>query len=793
MASNGNNSPRKPSNGIWQMVLGSLLFIAVIALILYYTVFLPNQTPSADRAHTFNDSQLVMHDEDGNGIPDKDSNGHSVEGSFADFLYTADVKTLQVIQSNQSDNIYYVQGTYADGTTVRSYVGQISKNSYELIDNYIVRERKDSQGNAYYDTTRYLFSIESTNSFLSWLPTIIYVLMIVVFFYFLFRMLRSSAGGQSQIMSFNKSRATRVTASKVRFSDVAGCDEAKDELRDVVGYFHNVDKYTKMGAKLPHGILLVGPPGTGKTLLAKAVAGEASVPFFSISGSDFVEMYVGVGAGRVRDMFNTAKKNAPCLIFIDEIDAVGRQRGAGLGGGNDEREQTLNQLLVEMDGFESNSGIMVMAATNREDVLDPALLRPGRFDLTITVDLPDKAGREAILKVHARNKPMAKDVDFASVAARTVGFSGADLAEVLNDAAILAVRNHEDAITMPDIDESIDRRIAGPAKKTHMDPSDKKQVAFHEAGHAIIGLTLPDADKVQAVSIIPRGRTGGHTLMAPDRDRFLYTKKMLLARITGYLGGRVSEEVFFGDVSTGASDDFQKATQIARSMVTEYGMSTLGPVQYENPNQDVFLGRDYNSQRNYSAQVGYEIDKAERAIIEECYQDAKRIITERRDDVTLIANALIEKETINAAEIKYLLEHRELPHYENHVDKTEAADPFQGYQPKNPHSITLIPEYHEFYREVDDLLAHGFEHIVLVMAAPDGNPLPVEAFFEKVRETFSDPKVGILCFDADRLKGISSAPALIGQHLEKYSGKNVLLVTCDSASVDAIQDKVQSL
>ncbi|MCQ2795202.1 MAG: ATP-dependent zinc metalloprotease FtsH [Bacilli bacterium] len=498
----------------------------------------------------------------------------------------------------------------------------------------------------------------------AWGPTIIMLIITILVAFFLFRGLSRSIGNtNAKALSFNQSRARRVDQSKVRFKDVAGCDEEKAEMEEVVQYLKEPGKFSKLGAKLPKGILLVGPPGTGKTLLAKAVAGEAGVPFYSISGSDFVEMFVGVGAGRVRDMFAKAKQTAPCLIFIDEIDAVGRQRGAGLGGGNDEREQTLNQLLVEMDGFEDNSGIIVIAATNRDDVLDPALLRAGRFDRQITVSLPDKKGREAIFKVHSANKKIDPSVDFSALAKRTVGFSGADIENIMNEAAILAVRENREIVTTKDIDEAIDRRIAGPAKKSRsMTERERKTVAFHEAGHAIIGLTLPDSDKVQKITIIPRGQTGGHVLMTPENDRFILTKKELFARIVGYLGGRSSEEIFFKDISTGAHNDIEVATRIARLMVTEYGMSKLGPIQYEKDTGSVFLGRDYtNSQKNFSAQVALEIDKAVREIIDEAHEEAKKIITKRKADVTLIANTLLEHESITAEQIDYLLKNKKLP------------------------------------------------------------------------------------------------------------------------------------
>ena len=496
-----------------------------------------------------------------------------------------------------------------------------------------------------------------------WGPTIIMVGGSALLLLFLFSRMSSTVNSSNrQAMDFNRSRARRVNTSKIKFDDVAGADEEKNEMKELVDYLKEPKKFTKFGAKLPKGVLLVGPPGCGKTLLAKAVAGEAGVPFFSISGSDFVEMFVGVGAGRVRDMFRIAKENAPCLVFIDEIDAVGRQRGAGLGGGNDEREQTLNQLLVEMDGFNDNAGIIVIAATNRDDVLDPALLRAGRFDRKITVSLPDKKGREAIFKVHARNKILDDEVNFENLSKRTVGFSGADIENIMNEAAILAIRANRDKITVDDIDEAIDRRVAGPAKSSRsLTPHEKEMIAYHESGHAIIGLRYPHSDKVQKITIIPRGNTGGHVRSTPEDDRFTNSKKELIARIVGLMGGRASEEIFCEDISNGASSDIEVATAIARAMVTEWGMSDLGPIQYERNTGSVFLGRDYtNTQKNFSVDTATKIDNEIRKIIDFAHEEALRVIKENKDDVILLAKTLIDHEQITGEEIDYLMANRHL-------------------------------------------------------------------------------------------------------------------------------------
>lgn len=492
--------------------------------------------------------------------------------------------------------------------------------------------------------------------------TLVQIVPFLLFGAFAFFLLtRMNSGNNNKAFEFGKTRARLEGNIKVRFEDVAGCDEEKEEMAELIEYLKNPKRFARMGARIPKGVLLVGAPGTGKTLLAKAVAGEADVPFYSISGSDFVEMFVGVGASRVRDMFKKAQQTAPCIIFIDEIDAVGRQRGTGLGGGHDEREQTLNQLLVEMDGITDNSGVVIVAATNRPDVLDPALLRPGRFDRQITVSLPDRKGRTAILKVHARNKKLADDTDLDALAKRTPGFSGADLENVLNEAAILAVRENDTLIRMHHLDEAIDRVIMGPAKKsrTYTD-KERRLVAIHETGHAIIGLMLEDADMVQKVTIIPRGNAGGYNLMTPREERMMMTKTDLSAKITGLLGGRVAEEVLLKEISTGAFNDIERATSIARDMVMVYGMSHLGPIQYERSGGNVFLGRDYNAQRNYSGEIAFEIDKEVRRIIDESYEAAKKIIIENMDLLNRITEALLEYDTLTNEQIMLIYDGKQL-------------------------------------------------------------------------------------------------------------------------------------
>ena len=567
--------------------------------------------------------------------------------SYTELNKLLDSQVIREADLTVDDNIVSIVGTYEENGVVKTFRSDVAKTDLSVDD--LISKLNDSNASVV---------IEDANQSSLVLTLVSSILPIVIFAGLGMLMISKmgSINGNNKAFEFSKSRARKEENVRIRFSDVAGCDEEKEEMAEIIEYLKTPKKFAAMGARIPKGILMVGSPGTGKTLLAKAVAGEANVPFYSISGSDFVEMFVGVGASRVRDMFKQAKATAPCMIFIDEIDAVGRQRGAGMGGGHDEREQTLNQMLVEMDGMSDNSGVVVIAATNRPDVLDPALLRPGRFDRQITVSLPDLKGREAILKVHARNKKIAKDVDLEALARRTPGFSGADLENVLNEAAILSVREKKTVIDTPQIDEAIDRVMMGPAKKSRTyDEHTKKLVAYHEAGHAIVGLNLPDGAIVQKVTIIPRGNAGGYNLITPRKEKILNSKKELVDTITSYMGGRAAEEIFFDDITTGASNDIQQATRIAKDMVTTYGMSDLGPVQYNSDNSTVFLGRDYNSPANASSQVAYEIDIEVRKIIDSCHELAKKIINEHKDDLIKIAEALIAQETITAEEIEKVL------------------------------------------------------------------------------------------------------------------------------------------
>ena len=583
----------------------------------------------------------------------------NMQGSTVNELTTGELMTeLQennvteiAITPKSDESIYYVEGKLEGYRETESFTARVVGSE---LDNVLALIEENNIED--YDTN----ADPGSSPFLYILVNVLPLVLLVVVMYFLFMKLANS---NKSSMDFGRSKARLSNENdKKNFKDVAGLKEEKEEVAELIDFLKNPKKFEKLGARIPKGVLLVGPPGTGKTLLAKAIAGEANVPFFFISGSDFVELFVGVGASRVRDMFKEAKRNAPCIIFIDEIDAVGRQRGTGLGGGHDEREQTLNQLLTEMDGFGENEGIIIIAATNRPDVLDPALLRPGRFDRQVTVSLPDANEREAILKVHAKNKILDKSVNLANLSLRTPGFSGADLENLLNEAALLAVRRNKNAITMDEIDEATDRVLLGPAKTTRkITDKEKKLVSLHEAGHAVIGLKLEDAQEVHKITIIPRGMAGGYTMMLPKEEKIaVHTKDELLAQITGLLGGRVSEEMFLDEISTGASDDIKRATKIARSMVTEYGMSDLGPVQYEEKSEGVFLGRDYTKAKNFSDQVALEIDKETRKIIEECYEKAKKIIADNKDLIFKLSDALMKYETITKEQIESIVKYGEI-------------------------------------------------------------------------------------------------------------------------------------
>ena len=641
------NQPQKPVRRFdWKFLLITMLAIIGITLLIRY-LMQPNP-----KTITFTELVVAINDTE-NPI---------------------DSATMAAQPASGSNNasLYVVTGKFKDG---KSFTANITVENYNLLTtggDIIISINADGTKDVVSipATSIRLYKLE-TNIFLSLIINLLPYVIMIGFFIFLFR-----SQGNGKAFDFGKSTARLSRGKSVTFADVAGCDEEKEELVEIIDFLKNPRKYSEIGARIPKGVLLVGPPGTGKTLLAKAVAGEANVPFFSISGSDFVEMFVGVGASRVRDMFKTAKEHAPCIIFIDEIDAVGRQRGAGMGGGHDEREQTLNQLLVEMDGFTGNLGIIVMAATNRPDVLDPALLRPGRFDRQITISNPDVTGRLAILKVHARNKHIDSSVKLEEIAQRTLNFSGADIENLLNEAALLAARNNRKVIVTADIDEAIDRVMMGPAKKSKKyTEKERRLVAFHESGHAVIGLRLKNASVVQKVTIIPRGQAGGYNLMMPKEETYFSTKSELLEGITGLLGGRVAEELIFQDVTTGAHNDFQKATRIARAMVTEYGMSSLGPVQYEQQSGDVFLGRDYLKEKNFSDQVALEIDKETRLIIEECYAKAKKVISDNLDLLKNIAEYLLKVETLTKSDIDEIESTGHLKRYDDMIAaKTEHED-----------------------------------------------------------------------------------------------------------------------
>ncbi len=563
--------------------------------------------------------------------------------------------SLESMLASKQVEAIYIEGNYS------AKIKKVGEKGYAYFVNISSRTQfkedldslRKADGTGLLDGVTVAFDDPSSGSLISSIvvPLILYAALFVVFMI----VLRKSAGANSQAMNFGKTKANQVRDIKVRFNDVAGAEEEKQELQEIVDFLKHPKKYTDIGARIPRGVLLVGPPGTGKTLFAKAVAGEANVPFFSISGSDFVEMFVGVGASRVRDLFEQAQKNMPCIIFIDEIDAVGRQRGAGLGGGNDEREQTLNQLLVQMDGFEASSSIIVMAATNRADILDPALMRPGRFDRQIYVNVPDVKGREEIFKVHARNKPLASDINFKSLARLTAGFTGADIENILNESAILAARDDRKIITMKDISEAVNKVMAGPAKKSRLvTESDKRITAYHESGHAIVAKLMKHCDNVHEVSIIPRGMAAGYTITLPENDDNHMTKGKLLDDIAMMLGGRAAEELVIHDVSTGASNDIQRASQLARKMVTEWGMSDSIGNMYLGSSEEVFLGRDYQTHLNYSEEVAAKIDEEVKSIIDAQYQVALNILKENRSVMDAMVKALYEKETIYEDEIDAL-------------------------------------------------------------------------------------------------------------------------------------------
>ena len=630
----------KKNNGMMKNALYYVLVILAMVMVVYF-IFGNNGQRSSDIEYSKFTEQLQagkikeFEVQPANGV-------YKITGEYKEQQTVANSGGLAILGSTDTTTTHFTTIILPNDTTL-SQVTELAK------ENKVATTVKEESSSGVW-----------VSLLLSFLPIVI----IIFFFYMMMGQQGGGGGGGGRVMNFGKSKAKEADkkANRVRFSDVAGAEEEKQELVEVVEFLKDPRRFVELGARIPAGVLLEGPPGTGKTLLAKAIAGEAGVPFFSISGSDFVEMFVGVGASRVRDLFEDAKKNAPCIVFIDEIDAVARRRGAGMGGGHDEREQTLNQLLVEMDGFDGNEGVIVIAATNRSDVLDPALLRPGRFDRQILVGRPDVKGREAILRVHARNKPMADDVDLKVVAQQTPGFAGADLENVLNEAALVAARRNKKKIDASDIDEAEDRVIAGPAKKDRViSKKEREMVAYHEAGHTIVGLVLSRARVVHKVTIIPRGRAGGYMIALPKEDQFLMTKEDMFEQIVGLLGGRTAEEIIFNVQSTGASNDFEQATALARSMVTEYGMSDrLGPVQYEG-NHQVFVGRDYGQTKAYSEQVAFEIDQEVRKILMEAHAKAHEIIEAHRAQHKLIAEKLLEFETLDAKAIKSLFEHGVMP------------------------------------------------------------------------------------------------------------------------------------
>lgn len=560
----------------------------------------------------------------------------------------ADIQSGSVAKIVEDEN--RIRVTYQDGTLRESTIESNATLVQQLLDLGVKPDQLAA--------SRIKLEIKAPSAWLGIITALGYILPFIVLGGLFFFIFRQAQGSNNAAMSFGKSRARMFSGDHptVSFDDVAGADEAKEELKEVVEFLREPQKFIQLGARIPKGVLLVGPPGTGKTLIAKAVSGEAGVPFFSISGSEFVEMFVGVGASRVRDLFDQAKRHSPCIVFVDEIDAVGRQRGAGLGGSHDEREQTLNQLLVEMDGFDTDTNIIIMAATNRPDILDPALLRPGRFDRRVVLDRPDMRGREAILKVHIKGKPLASDVDLVVLARSTPGFVGADLENLVNEAAILAARRNKKTISQPEFEEAIERVIAGPERKSRLISEDEKRiVAYHEAGHAVVMHSIPESDPVQKVSIIARGMAGGYTLALPEEDRTLMPRKKLLADLTGLLGGRAAEELVFDDITSGASNDIERVTQMARTMVTRLGMSSvLGPMVYGQKEELIFLGREISEQRDYSEAVAEQIDSEVRKLVEEAYDRAREILREHREALDIIARRLLEVETVSREEFERL-------------------------------------------------------------------------------------------------------------------------------------------
>ncbi|WP_320163117.1 ATP-dependent zinc metalloprotease FtsH [uncultured Trichococcus sp.] len=662
-----------------------LIFLAIIAVVSMITGGMETET-----------SQEISSSEFMDALNSEEVDSFTIQPGAGVYEISGEYRTEQELDvaDSSSDLLLFDDTT---STTTKNFTTRVLPNDETLKQITEIAETTDTQ----------MIPLEEDQSG-AWISILFSVLPIVIFIFFMYMMMGQAGGGQGgnrNVMNFGKTKSEDATKKpiKVRFSDVAGAEEEKQELVEVVEFLKDPRRFTALGARIPAGVLLEGPPGTGKTLLAKAVAGEAGVPFFSISGSEFVEMFVGVGASRVRDLFDQAKKAAPAIIFIDEIDAVGRQRGAGMGGGHDEREQTLNQLLVEMDGFSGNEGIIVIAATNRSDVLDPALLRPGRFDRQILVGRPDVKGREAILKVHSRNKPLASNVDLKVVAQQTPGFSGADLENLLNEAALVAARRNKTKIDALDVDEAHDRVIAGPAKRDRViSKREREMVAYHEAGHTIVGMVLSDARVVHKVTIVPRGRAGGYAIMLPKEDRFLMTKDELLEQVVGLLGGRVAEEVVFNVQTTGASNDFEQATGLIRSMVTEYGMSEkLGTVQYEG-NHQVFVGRDYGQTKAYSEDIAYQIDSEVRRMMSEAHIRARQIIEEHREQLNLIAEKLLELETLDEKTIRSLFETGQMP-----SDSNEGEYPSEKAQSFEEAKRALEKKEAEKIRQEEQALVDG--------------------------------------------------------------------------------------